>query len=604
MNEKAHSNYDKSGVFLATTALEEFWDTSKLIVFLGEWCKRYSRRAIWENLDAVVLPSPFKETEKPYEAYLYSTHLYERALRELVEILNGIHGKNYGERYWRILIGPWLFHYIDVLYERYTALKIAYNKYPDLVTVGLANECFIIARDTAHHHDLLGDDLYNLQIYTRLLDELGKKYQIKKSDLLTCDENLRSPDFLNKTRSHLKNILRNCLQLFYKQVYKQNFNIVGHDSYFAAYVDLFLFLKTRGRYRPFIERFGDVKALPIDESLRSKIEFGGLGTTEFETILSHTLPKDMPQCFLETYELLGREMRNHYPPYPPVIFSTNSSYFNEYFKQWAAEAIEKGTIFLGVQHGGNYGSDLFMRAMDHEIAITDRFYSWGWKLNGPHSKISPMPATKLVGRKIIGPNNRKEGVLFTCTSAPRYLFRIQTYNNEIFPDYIDWQFRFYRTLSVDIQRKLRVRLFYNFGWDMYERWKNVFPNVIIEGMEKSFSKSMDNCRIVVCDHLLTVHAESLSAHKPTILFWNPKVIRLKQDCMPYYDELRAAGILHDTPEAAAATLNRVYDDVERWWNQPERQTAVNNYCNRFARTSPHALSEWTKEFTGLDLVTI
>jgi hypothetical protein len=44
------------GVFLATTALEEFWDTSGPILFAGEWCRLPERAAVWRALDAEVLP--------------------------------------------------------------------------------------------------------------------------------------------------------------------------------------------------------------------------------------------------------------------------------------------------------------------------------------------------------------------------------------------------------------------------------------------------------------------------------------------------------------------------------------------------------------------
>ncbi|GEM_PF-4470827 len=37
-------------MFLVTTALTEFWDTSDRMVFLGEWCKLYKESHKWEHL--------------------------------------------------------------------------------------------------------------------------------------------------------------------------------------------------------------------------------------------------------------------------------------------------------------------------------------------------------------------------------------------------------------------------------------------------------------------------------------------------------------------------------------------------------------------------
>jgi len=361
-----------------------------------------------------------------------------------------------------------------------------------------------------------------------------------------------------------------------------------------------LFLKTRGAFRPFIKMLNNNESFPINESLRSRVNIQGLSGNEFETILGRMLPHDIPQCFLEAYDTITSRMRENYPLYPKVILSAISSYFDEHFKQWAAEASENGTIVVGLQHGGNYGSDAFIRAMDHEIAVSDRFYSWGWNSAESPSKIYPMPATKLMMRRRIGANNRKEGVLFAGTAFQRYLIRIEAINNQIFPDYIDWQFRFFASLPLEMQEQVRVRIFYrDYGWDMYQRWKERFPKVVIENWDKPFLKSLNNCRLFVCDHLSTVQAEALAADKPTIMYWHPETVHLKQDVMPYYDELRLSGILYGTPEEAAEAVNSVYSDVEGWWNSPERQVVLKRFCDHFARKSVNAVNKWAVELESL-----
>jgi hypothetical protein len=50
-------------IFLAITAPEDFWNTSLPEVFLGPWCKKYSRRAIWGKLNAQTLPQPYSDEE-------------------------------------------------------------------------------------------------------------------------------------------------------------------------------------------------------------------------------------------------------------------------------------------------------------------------------------------------------------------------------------------------------------------------------------------------------------------------------------------------------------------------------------------------------------
>ena len=100
-------------VFLATTAQEEFWDVSKPIVFLGEWCLLYERRSYWEPLNYKLLSIPYKNSSFVENTYDYINCTYEKILPLLSETLNSIHGRKHSIRYWRILIGPWLHLYLS-----------------------------------------------------------------------------------------------------------------------------------------------------------------------------------------------------------------------------------------------------------------------------------------------------------------------------------------------------------------------------------------------------------------------------------------------------------------------------------------------------------
>ena len=47
----------------------------------------------------------------------------------------------------------------------------------------------------------------------------------------------------------------------------------------------------------------------------------------------------------------------------------------------------------------------------------------------------------------------------------------------------------------------------------------------------------------------------------------PAMVTLKPVAAPFFDELRSAGILFDSPEAAARKANEVWPDVQGWWQQ-------------------------------------
>ena len=55
---------------IVTTALEETWpDDKQSVLFLGEWCRLYSRKHRWEKMDAEVLEYPWDDRVKLYQNY-------------------------------------------------------------------------------------------------------------------------------------------------------------------------------------------------------------------------------------------------------------------------------------------------------------------------------------------------------------------------------------------------------------------------------------------------------------------------------------------------------------------------------------------------------
>ena len=112
-------------MFLITTADQRFWKKNEKILFLGEWCKIYNQKKEWLDLDYEVLPYHWDDRKKLYDDYLYLDAVYERYLNQLTEKLNNLHNVNYSNRYWRIVIGPWLNYFIGILFDRYLSIKVA-----------------------------------------------------------------------------------------------------------------------------------------------------------------------------------------------------------------------------------------------------------------------------------------------------------------------------------------------------------------------------------------------------------------------------------------------------------------------------------------------
>ena len=585
-------NNAKTGeCFLATTALEEFWDPSKPIVFLGEWCLLYERRSYWGALDGGLMSSPYDKVDAAEDAYVHVSHIYEQVLMQLGGALNAIHGKNYSSRYWRILVGPWLQLYLSAVHDRYVCLKHALDQYPNCTTIGLSEKSFVVPTDTLDFVCFLFGDSYNLQLYSKILSALGRDFPRKETDMPRNPlyGKLHGESWKRRAINLALKTYSGVIARFSKTVFLQN-------SYFSARIALKLTARNIGRILPGMNKMIPSSRFECDTEKRNALRFIEIGEGDFGRCLSAMLFEDIPQCFIEGFQAVENEAGKYYPKQVKAIFSANGWYYDELFKQWAAKSADKGTLLLGTQHGGIYGGMKNMPSEDHETALVDFYYSWGWERKDCKAKVLPMPATKLIGRKEIGADSSKEDILWVATTAPRYHL-IETPSLPVhFREYLAWQARFAKVLPQEVMRVVRFRPHYeDHGWGTVERIKNCIPGIRVESWDVPFQVSMETCRLYVCDHFSTTFTEALAVNKPTILFCNPQTNQIRPEAQPYFDLLRGGGILFDTPEAAASTVAAVYQDVEAWWNASERQKVVRVFRERFARTSPDAIALWSSE---------
>lgn len=581
----------KEQIFLATTALEEFWETKKTIVFLGEWCLLYGRRPFWERLNGKLLGSPFSNAKGAHDAHKYVNEIYERVLPRVGDILNSIHGTHNSLRYWRIVAGPWLMTYLHVVYDRYSHIKKALEQYPDFDTLVMAESSFVVPADLMGYVNSLKEDAENLQIYSKILVALGKTYPCKEL-AKTAD-----PRRVEPVRDTLKRRMFGAVATLIPFIgITSTRSIFLKNTYFPLSFILPLVLKHPRLLSISIVGTPKPSNYVYNQEARKEIKKIWVGDGEFEQCVSAMLFSDIPKCYVEGYRDIKARTCGCYPENPKAIFSATAWYYDEGFKQWAAAAADRGALLIGTTHGGAYGGWADFSSELHETEIVNRYYTWGWVRLDSRADVIPYPASKLVGRKKLVADNSKSGILWAGTTSPRYL-RDFPKLPLFYSEYLSWQCRFASTLRKNLVDNVRFRPHReDGGWGVVGRLRSCIPGVQIETWEVSFEESLANCRLYVCDHMSTTFAEALAVNKPTILFWNPQANELKPEAQFYYDLLRDNGILFDNPEGAGAAVNQFYDDVESWWNEPERQNAIQVFCERFARTSPDAVSLWVDEF--------
>ena len=137
---------------------------------MGDWCKIYSRKHIWSKLDFNTLPYHWNDREKLYHDRDYIASVYERYLENISEKLNKIHKCNYPIRYWRIIIGPWLLHFIEIIFDRYVCLKNAVELYDVKSTWILKiDNVMWTPTDMQQFHQFYISDSWNQYIYGEII---------------------------------------------------------------------------------------------------------------------------------------------------------------------------------------------------------------------------------------------------------------------------------------------------------------------------------------------------------------------------------------------------------------------------------------------------
>jgi putative transferase (TIGR04331 family) len=570
-------------MFLATTALDEFWDrAAQEILFLGSWCTLFDRRERWEYLPATVLPSPWQDRRRFSAAAEYVDEFSERLLPELAEYLNGVHGERYSTRYWRILLGPWLIQSVHALYDRSEHLRDAAAR-KRFTTIGLDPTCYRVPSTSLEQLAWLSEDEYNLQLFTQLLEAEG--HEMPRKMLPQRDAVRKSPTLRRKAAIAFESALRETARLSRRRVQL-------YDMYANRRLRLGLILRSRGALIPVESDEPSIHASAVFDQRRVGLRDLS-ARSNFERIYIHLLPHLLPVAFVEARnKLLPRRLN------ASVFASATGWYGSEVTRALAADAAERGAKIIAIQHGGGYGVFRHAPIEQHERRIADRFLTWGWSVQEP-SKLRDIPAPTLstVTRRALRNNRGSESaaVLFLATAHPRYLYRFHSAPvGSLFDDYFGRQIRFFRALVPELRRRTFYRGYlHDYGQSIEQRVLAHFHDIGRDGGREG-TAALLRSRIVVIDHCSTGYLESLALNVPTILFWNRDHWQLREAAERSFDALRGNGILFDSPEDAAAHLMRIDQQPMTWWMSDAVQSARSAFVSMFARTDLNWEASFTK----------
>ena len=586
--------------FLITTADERTWKFDRPVLFLGEWCRLYDRRHIWQDMDAIVAaPYGLGQTKKDSD-HTEARMMEDKLFLVLCEVLNQYHGLQHGKRFWRIILGHWLHRYVDVMLNRVKTLQQCLNVHQISGTTAYSYDHYSLATTDSNSAILaFNDDRWNNVLTLRILNLLGLDGCPVEVIACSAVEGFNYNDIVT-------------IPPFKKKILKRGLNLLGKlASCLVRDNDAFII----NSYLPKNEEvklqlaFGQCPQLWVskklgmsenpDRVLRENLaqRIGSKSSNSLYDILTVMVFELLPVCFLEGLIHLKKLVENQsWPKNPKLIFTSNNFDTDEVFKMWAATKVESGIKYIIGQHGNNYGVTRHHLNPSNEEITSDKFLTWGWSNGMPQH--TPAFIFKTVNAKA-QLYNQKGGVLLIELHLSD---RVTTWDGTAeHIDYFKAQGSFIRKLASKPKQNLTIRLHSaskNTKWSDQARWKAFDPELKVETGLVAICDLIANSRLVVHSYDSTGILETLSQNIPTLAFWQNGFDHLRESAKPYYQILVDAEIVHLTPESVAQKVNVVWDDVDGWWAQNKVQVARKKFCDRYAKVTNNPLTELKKIMLG------
>jgi len=573
---------------LVTSPIESTWGKDEDIIFLGEWCKKFSRRHVLSNRNHSSLEYHWRDRVKLDKDHAYLFNLYEKVLRELSRSLNSFHSTNHSLRYWRIIVGPWLLNYLSVLFDRFSSVSNLDDFDEEIFTyISKKKESCRAPEDYNMSLKLFGDDHWNYTIFSEILQfknnhniSLVKKDHINQdvSNLPNVQKNFRASasnfvtTIFDKTTAFINSIF-----------FKKKSNYIIYHSYFSRrfLVKLSILL---GKLPRFYTEF-DQEIKYAQKNRKNFVVKNFNISDSFESFLSLSIKQDIPIAYLESYRSILKIQKKLTDA--DVILTANAHFHSELFKSWAAEQTNRGAQLLISAHGGALYPKFSV--FNHQEMISDARIVWGKEWLPNQIRVAPNKLAFKV--KKISKDGDISIILNTtprysirCCSIPMSSLALDCYEQiKSFIELLD------RDILVNVKAKPKTvpRGHYDIGSRLISDFD---PSIISH--RKSIYDVIKHSRIVICTYPQTSFSEAIFSGVPTMLIYEEKFYEVQDIYHELIDFLKIANIIHTNPESAAKHLKDIYQNPLEWWNHGDTLRAREKFNSMCLTDSLDPLKDW------------
>lgn len=505
-------------------------------------------------------------------AIAYTNALFPKILSHLAKRLSALH--QYGsEIFWNRALGMHLAFLLEGLYAKF----VLFQKTVDpslhafsLISLSPAN--FRLFDDLQEF--LLGSDVGSEYIFARHMQTTAPNPCNGNQNVTTFQAVAKTPaeqycpqHNVPFCKFSLVNFLRKLLSLRAPTVALLGTGIQAHDAYRLTCAS---FGKIQTLYIPAI-------TLPPRErntDLRQALFEGFPEEDDFCRVVKSIFIETFPTLYLENFADALEQAQSFWRKYPSLKYVINE-YFIGYSLQSFLLAVahqEQNILLYNNEHNGFFYAFLNSRE-DKAIEYVDKFLSAGWKSDNPKR----IPLGRLFEWNDVSATLDIDA-LFFLPPIHRSVRMFASGDSFSGGANLAGLFTFFLVFFSRLSEKTILRMMYR-PYPVNELTEAQLPPELTKYLLTMRQADptihgkdlLARSRLTIYTYTNSGYVEALHNNRPCIVFWDPNRCFLDKKHADFFDDLIEAGIVVQTPQAAAERLTQAIDDPQGWWRSASVQ---------------------------------
>lgn len=587
---------------LTTLKIPEAIQKGTTIVAPQSFISHLEARSPKNHYTFLPIESPWIERKKVVRDYALLKNLHQINLGKILKQLKSININNkFDDHFFETIISPWLFiilmnysiksQYIHNALVQFPIKSFSILENPDLYLAYKDDEDYV--------SNLRFNENWNFAIYTVLLEANDNLSETRRE---ICKEETYSVSELPMKANLLSNLAH---KISLKIAKTLGVKVLFYASHFdrLSLLRLQILLKQPPL---FLSKFQFHARNEIDQrnSLRNNLKVVGFDDNRALTqIIKATFPLYAIENF-ERYLKHAHYLNNLIKP--QVIITATAMWYDTVFKFYVAYArhLNPDTKLLVIQHGGSHGVTYPGQA-DLEQKFGDYYLTWGFTEKRKSNNIRFCNPKKTAQ---IRQSKTRNKITLVRSYSP---IHPQMLTAEIDTDYTYFKdsIQLVENISdVVLRNQLILRLYpskraFNSAVPIVNQeksfWEKNFSYVKIDDTSDIIGMYEQSTLVIYTYMQGTGYVECLSNNIPVIIISRHFDSIIRSNFRSIADEMKRLNIVFTDPVKAAAHINEVYDDVERWWLSPDVQSIVKLFNSTYVNNPKNRISSQSKLIKSL-----